>query len=363
MSIRFDQRAAVVLSLLAAALALITTGCADEAAVTGVAPAPVGTASATTLPSTTADFLAIGNGPIAIAHRGMGANLSEDATRPVENTLAAVRQGFETGAAVVEVDLQMTADNEIIAWHDDFLADGTCIGSLTRAQLAERMPDIVSFQAILQTARRYNIANPDRLSGLLTVDLKPSSPLCDPDDAREARFVDNVVRIIRSMGATELIYFNSMSPVLLALAAQQAPEIPRQLTVLFLQMLSPAQVEGALGLPVTLIDKAPEYGLQWAEVGAIHRLPGYTSPQQAIATAFATGSQLISWDLLLLGHIEQTMSGAAAQLVQGTQALGLHVVAGDVWTASDWMFGASLGVHALYANDVPLAVSLQGALH
>jgi glycerophosphoryl diester phosphodiesterase len=347
--------------MLAIMLALSMTACADEAGVTGAVLSAAATASGT-LPSTTSDFLSLETGPVAIAHRGMGANLGEDPTRPIENTLAAVRQGYESGASVVEVDLQMTADGEIVAWHDDFLDDGTCIGSLTRGQLEARAPHIVTLQAILQTARRYNIGNADRLTGLLTVDLKPSSPLCDPDDMREGPFVENVIAIIRRMRASELIYFNSMSPVLLGMAAERAPEIPRQLTVLVLQLLSPQQVEAATGLPVTLIEQDPDYGLQWAEVGVIHRLPGYTSPQQAIATAFATGSRMISYDLLLLGHLEQMAGGAAAHLVRRTQALGLRVMAGDVSTTSDWLFGASLGVHALYANDVPLAVSLQPQL-
>lgn len=167
--------------------------------------APAATASARALPSTIADFLNLQTGPVAIAHRGMGANPGADPTRPIENTLAAVRQGYESGASVVEVDLQMTADGEIVAWHDDFLADGTCS---VRDGLAD-------------------------------------------DQLRSA-----AARASRADGG-----------------------------------------------------------------------------------------------------------GTAAQLVQQTQALGLRVMAGDVFTASDWLFGASLGVHALHANDVPLAVSLQPELH
>ncbi len=317
------------------------------------------------LPSTVEQLLALEVGPVAIAHRGMGANLGEDPTRPIENTLEAVRQGFETGASVVELDLQMTADGEIVAWHDDFLEDFTCVSALTRRELAERAPHIPSFQAVLQTAARFNRRNPDRLTGLLTVDLKPTSPHCDPDDSAEkaGAFVSNVVRVIRTMNATELVYFNSMSPVLLGQARDLAPEIPRQLTFIVLQFLSPEQVEAALGLPVTLVDKEPDYGLQWAEVGPAFRLPGYASIDQAIATAFATGSQIVSYDLQLLGQMEQAAPGTGAGLVQATQALGIHVFAGDVSTAQHWQFGASLGVGALYADDVPLAVSLQPPLH
>lgn len=346
------------------ALPLLAVACQDTPNPTAplVSEVVAYDASSAPLPSSVADLLALEVGPVVIAHRGMGSNRGEDPGRPIENTVEAVRQGYEAGASVVEVDLQMTADGEIVAWHEDFLEDFTCFNSLTREELAERAPQIASFQAILQTARRYNVHHPERLAGLLTVDLKPASPLCDPADETGPAFVSAVISVVRRMGATDLIYFNSMSPVLLQRAAVEAPEIPRQLTVLVLQLLSPEQVEAALGLPVVLIDKEPDFGLQWAEIGPIHRLPGYSSPQQPIEIAFATGASIISYDLRLLGQLEQTQPGAGAQLVEATRELGLHVFAGDVSEPAHWFFGAALGVEALYADDVPLAMSLQPAL-
>ncbi len=314
------------------------------------------------LHSTVSQLLEVTTGPVAIAHRGMGDNLGEDPTRPVENTVEAFRMAFETGASVVEGDLQMTADGEIVVWHDDFLEDFTCINTLTRDQLEARAPHIASFESMLLTAARYNSRNPDRLTGLVTVDLKPTSPLCDPSDTEAAQYVSSVVRTVRRVGASELVYFNSMSPVLLALAATEAPEIRRQLTLLALQFLTPEEVEAAVGLPVTLIDKAPEYGLQWAEIGAIFRLPGYTSPQQAIGIAHAVDAHIVSWDLLLLGQLELMQAGAAADLVDATRATGVSVFSGDVTTAEDWAFGVAAGVDALYADNVPLAVELQGPI-
>lgn len=366
----FRIGATVALSL------MLGAACSDQELPTAQAPlggidqvssVPAGNRSATGpgLPSTVRRLLALEVGPVAIAHRGMGANRGEDPERPVENTVNAVRQGFDTGAAVVELDLQMTADGEIVMWHDDFLEDLTCIRSLTRKELAERAPHIASFQAALRTAVRFNQRNPDRLAGLLTVDLKPTSPLCDPDDTAEndGSFVSNVVRVVRQMDATDLLYFNSMSPVLLGQARDLAPEIPRQLTLVFLQFLSAEQVEEALGLPVKEIDKSPDYGLRWAEVGQVFRVPGYQSVNQAIATAFATASEIVSYDLLLLGFMEQSSPGSALQLVLETKALGLHVFAGDVSTVEQWSFGQAMGVGALYTDDVPLGVRLQPPLN
>ena len=349
---------AVLVPLLVAA-----AGCTQDAlplgphAVVGAEAAP-----GLMLPSTIQDLLALEAGPVAIAHRGMGTNLGEDATRPIENTLAAVRAGFAAGASVVEVDLATTADGKVVAWHEDFLPDRTCFNTLTRDELTARAPHIPSFESVLQTARRVNRSNPDRLAGLLTVDIKPPSPLCDPSDTGEAGIIDAVVAVVRNMNATDLIYFNSMSPVMLSLAAQRAPEIPRQLTLIVLQFLSPEQIEAALGLPVVPISKAPQFGLQWAEVGHLHRLPGYTSPQQAIGIAHAVGAQMISYDLRLLGQMEQMQPGSAAQLVGATKATGLHAFGGDVAEPQHWLFGAAIGLDALYADAVELAVGMQGEL-
>ncbi len=349
-------------------LLLLAAGCGDlplpsapDTSVGDVAPRGPGGRHAP-LPSTVDHLLGLQTGPVAIAHRGMGANLGEDPARPMENSLAAIRGGFEAGASVVELDLQITGDGEIVAWHDDFLEDFTCLNTLTRRELERRAPHIPSLQAVLQTALRHNRGNPGGLSGLLTVDLKPPSPLCDPGDLNEAAIVEAVVRIIRQMGATDLIYFNSMSPVMLSLARDLAPEIPRQLTLLFLQLLSPQEVEAALGLPVVEIEKHTDFGLRWAEIGPIHRLPGYDSPMEAIRTAHAVGARIISLDLLLLGYLEQTSPGSGAALVQGAKATGLRVFSGDVSTEAEWRLGASLGAQALYADNVPLAVSLQPPL-
>jgi glycerophosphoryl diester phosphodiesterase len=348
-------------------LLLLSSGCVDLASPTG--PATGATppedlnlsrahARVAPLPSSVEDLLGLGFGPIAIAHRGMGANLGEDPTRPVENTMAAVRAGYAAGARVVELDLQITGDGEIVMWHDDFLPDFTCMNTLSRAELAERAPHIPSFQAVLQAAIRQNRSNPDRVTGLLTVDLKPPSPLCDPHDLNEASIVDAVVRIVRRMGATDLVYFNSMSPVMLGLARERAPEIRRQLTVLALQFLSAEQVEAALGLPVVEIPK-DAYGLQWGEIGPIHRLPGYSTPAQALGAAMAVDASIVSWDLLFLGQLEQMGAGQGADLVQATKALGIHVFSGDVSAPEHWSLGASLGAQALYVDDVPLGVALE----
>jgi len=59
-----------------------------------------------------------------------------------------------------------------------------------------------------------------------------------------------------------------------------------ELDITGLQLLTPAQVERVTGLPVTIMtNKKNSLGLQWAEIGQVFRLPGYSSPQQFLATA------------------------------------------------------------------------------
>jgi glycerophosphoryl diester phosphodiesterase len=65
--------------------------------------------------------------PLVVGHRG------EPVTH-VENTLPAVLAGFALGADMVEIDLKLTADDEVVAVHDDRLhrvwrTEGTVQGS------------------------------------------------------------------------------------------------------------------------------------------------------------------------------------------------------------------------------------------
>ncbi|MFG0252604.1 MAG: glycerophosphodiester phosphodiesterase family protein, partial [Phycisphaerales bacterium JB038] len=99
---------------------VVLYGCQDAPAPTAPAAGGPAVAAARPVPgipdqrSTVAGLLSLEAGPVAIAHRGMGPNRGEDPTRPIENTVDAVRRGYEAGASVVEVDLTITADGEIV---------------------------------------------------------------------------------------------------------------------------------------------------------------------------------------------------------------------------------------------------------
>jgi len=72
--------------------------------------------------------------PYSIAHRGASAYA-------IENTLLAFRKAAELGADMWEVDIRMSADGQVVVYHDPALPDGRAVAELTWAALNEGMPD------------------------------------------------------------------------------------------------------------------------------------------------------------------------------------------------------------------------------
>ena len=305
-------------------------------------------------PATFEELFNWGSIPFAIGHRGFGDNLGEDRTRPIEDTARAVRRGFHAGVSVVEVDVQLMRDGEVAAFHDDFLDDLTCLNTLTLHQLRRRGHSVDTLSEILDVARERN-QRPGAFSGLVIVELKAAAPLCDPHDTQERAIVSAVVKVVRAARMTKQVLFVSFSPALLQLAATTAPEIVRGLSISGLQFLSAPEVEALLGLPVTRIQKHPDFGLPWAEIGVVYRLPGYPSVNDVIATAATVGARLVEADLFFL-------SRAGAPFVQTLHGLGFKVLGFTVNDEAEWRFLESLGVDGIYTNDVPLGVQLQAPL-
>jgi glycerophosphoryl diester phosphodiesterase len=304
------------------------------------------------------DFLRLGVRPIAIGHHGVGPNRGENPALPIENTVDSVRQAYLLGARVVEVDVQLTHDGRLAVFHDDFLSDFTCVRGLTLAQLQQRLPYVPELHQVLEVARHFNKKAGDDLGGILIVELKAFSPLCDPGDQLEQALVSAAVPEVRQAEMADQVIFDSFSPALLYLVAQAAPEIPRELDLSGLQLLTPAQVQAITGLPVTIINKKNSLGLTWAEIGPVFRLPGYASVQQFLATGIATRVCIVGGEMNFFGPAEQQQPGSGAAFVAAAHSLGFRVFADPAGTEADWNFFASLGVDAIYSN-IPLGVRLQ----
>lgn len=291
----------------------------------------------------------------------MGPNTGDNPALPIENTVESVRQAYSLGARVVEVDVQLTRDNRLAVFHDDFLSDFTCVHSLTLDQLQQRLPFVPELHQILEVARQFNHKAEDDLAGILIVELKAFSPHCDPADQFEQPLISAVVPEIRNAKMSNQVIFDSFSPALLFLAAQAAPEIPRELDIDGLQLLTSAQITALTGFPVTVIDKKNSLGLTWANIGPIFRLPGYASAQQFLATGMALSVRVVGGEMDFLGAAEQQQPGSGAAFVAAAHSLGLQVFADPANSEADWNFFASLGVDAIYST-IPLGVRLQPAI-
>ena len=308
--------------------------------------------------STSENFLRLEVRPIAIGHHGVGPNTGQDPNLPIENTVESVRKAYELGARGVEVDVQLTQDNRLAVYHDDYLSDFTCIHSLTLDQLQQRLPFVPELHDVLQVARHFNQKAGDDLGGILIVELKAFSPHCDPADEFEQPLISAVVPAIRKSKMTDQVIFDSFSPALLYLAEQMAPEIPRELDISGLQLLTPAQIQAITGWPVTIINKKNSLGLTWADIGPVFRLPGYASPQQFLATGMAISVRVVGGEMDFFGPAEQQQPGSGTAFVVGAHSLGLRAFADPAASEADWNFFASLGVDAIYST-IPLGVRLQ----
>jgi glycerophosphoryl diester phosphodiesterase len=312
--------------------------------------------------TTADDFLRVPVRPVAIGHHGLGPNLGGDPTIPLENTVDSVRQAYSLGARVVEVDVQLTKDGKLAVFHDDFLSDFTCIDSLTIDELQARLPYVPELHQVLAVARQFNGRSGAALGGILIVELKAVSPHCDPNDELEQTIVSTAAAEIHQSKMDDQTMFDSFSPALLLLASQTAPAIPRELDISGLQLLTPAQIEGITGLPVTIMtNKKNSLGLTWAEIGPVFRLPGYSSPLQFLETGLATSVRVVGGEMDFFGPAEQQQPGSGSAFVAGAHSFGFRVFADPAQSAADWNFFAGLGVDAIYSN-IPLGVQLEPAI-
>lgn len=162
--------------------------------------------------------------PLVIAHRG------DSAHRP-ENTLAAFASALEVGASVVELDVQLTADREVVVLHDATV-DRTTSGSgevrglrlhelralsagypsrFGSAYQGERVPTLAEALSLLKGRAR------------VLVEIKGESVEDDQEDGIEERTLA-VVRRLEMADAVALISFDRR---VLPRLRRLAPEITR----------------------------------------------------------------------------------------------------------------------------------------
>lgn len=299
--------------------------------------------------------------PFAIGHRGFGENLGSNPDKPIENTTESVRRAFRTGAQIVEVDAVMTKDHQAVALHDDFLDDLTCVNQLTFAQLRHRFKAASTLKQILQTARTFSVKkNNDRPSGQVIIEIKTPAPLCDPADTTVPSLVAAVLKDVNHTKMEKQVLIESFSPEIIATVSQSQPSIPRILSLSLYQLLSPQQIADTTGLPVTEIDKQPQFGLQWLEVGAFFRVPIYESPFEYANTLLSLGGRAASLDKTVLAQMEAMNRGSGALFVSQLHQLDVSSLVYTVNSAQEWQFLSALGVDGFYTDNLLLGLTLEG---
>jgi glycerophosphoryl diester phosphodiesterase len=203
--------------------------------------------------------------PRYAAHRGAG-------ELAPENTLAAMRAGFDHGYRMVEFDVKLSADGVAFLLHDDTL-DRTTNGrgpadALTWAELSkldagswhsrkyagERLP---TFAAVARWAIENGVA--------CNVEIKPMPGR----DRATATMVTLEARTLwRNAGVPPLL--SSFSEEALAAARDAAPELPR---ALLLEQIPPDWADRASRLECVALD--PDYRELTADIVAAARDAGY----------------------------------------------------------------------------------------
>ncbi|GAB3027927.1 glycerophosphoryl diester phosphodiesterase [Nocardioides flavus (ex Wang et al. 2016)] len=129
------------------------------------------------------------------AHRG-GAGLWP------ENTLEAFGRALALGVSTLELDVHLTAEDDVVVAHDPALADARRIRELTRADLPPSMPLLRQVAALLDERG----ADPVRVNLEIKYDALDASGLTSRE-AFVARVVD-ALRIDRLVGRTSIQCFD-----------------------------------------------------------------------------------------------------------------------------------------------------------
>ena len=162
--------------------------------------------------------------PLVIAHRG------DSAHRP-ENTLASFAAALEVGAAVVELDVQLSADREVVVLHDATLDRTTTgHGDVARLRLAELRTLSAGYPARFGEAfQGERVPTLGEALGLLKgrarllIEIKTESVTDDAEGGIEARTLD----VVRRLGMADAVALISFDQRVLLRLRKLAPEITR----------------------------------------------------------------------------------------------------------------------------------------
>lgn len=157
--------------------------------------------------------------PVIFAHRGASAH-------GPENTLAAFRLAVQQGAPAIELDVKLTADQQVVVMHDatvDRTTDGS--GKVSRMTLAEiKSLDAGSWFDVAFAGEP--VPTLEEVLAELPADLLINIELTNYTTPFDS-LVYQVVRLVRRFNAAERVLFSSFFPQNLLRAGRLLPDVPR----------------------------------------------------------------------------------------------------------------------------------------
>lgn len=149
------------------------------------------------------------NGPLPpntliVSHRG-------DSRKAVENSLEALEAAALLGADYVEMDVQMSADGDVVVIHDFNLkrlaGDSRLVKDVTFAELITMPIRTGSYTTLIPSFEAYLKAAKD-LDQKLLIELKQ-------DKGASPEFVDRVLEIVEDLEMEEMVYYQSINKALI----------------------------------------------------------------------------------------------------------------------------------------------------
>jgi len=218
------------------------------------------------------------------AHRG-GAGLWP------ENTLEAFGRALALGVSTLELDVHLTAEDDVVVAHDPLVADARRIRRLTRADLPHSMPLLRQVGALLRERR----ADPVRINLEIKYDALDAARLT----SREAF----VARVIDALHVDDLVGRTSIQCFdwgVLERVGAAAPGLERNLLVSprYLQATADAPSPWFDGLAVDRDFVATAAAEGFTTISPIHGSPYLSGVEDPAYTPFASG------DLIAHAHAE-----------------------------------------------------------
>lgn len=212
--------------------------------------------------------------PVLCGHRGAGRGVVGGER---ENTLGSFHAAVTAGLRWVEVDVRLTADDVLVAYHDPVLDDGRFVADLSAAETdaagVMRVGDLLA-----------------ELPSHVAVDLDLKSALEDALRPREATTAARLADLAAAEAARRRVLVTSFDPAALLIVREQAPALPLGLLTWNAFPLRKA-IAAAAHLGVDVV--APEVGS--FPLRDSRRRRTEREPARCVAVAHRAGLQVAAW--------------------------------------------------------------------